>query len=51
MSAVIGAVMSSCSPSRKMVTYDEMMQEYDPSQDGYNYWEDQDDYYYDYMGY
>jgi hypothetical protein len=30
---------------------EEFREEYDPSQDGYNYWEDSDDYYYEYMGY
>ncbi len=51
MIVLLCGVMSSCTSTRKTATYDEVMQEYDPNQDGYNYWEDQDDYYYDYMGY
>ena len=34
-----------------MMTSEQARQEYDPYQDGYNYLDDYDDYYYDYMGY
>lgn len=42
---------SSCSSNRQMMTSEQARQEYDPYQDGYNYLDDYDDYYYDYMGY
>ena len=46
--ACIGA--TACSTARTM-SYEQMRQEYDPAVDGYNYADDYDDYYYDYMGY
>lgn len=49
--AVLAALgLAACSTSRSL-TYEQMRQEYDPNVDGYNYADDYDDYYYDYMGY
>jgi hypothetical protein len=47
---VVSALFSGCS-SYKRLSIEELKEEYDPQQDGYNYYEDMDDYYYDYMGY
>lgn len=41
---------TACSSARTM-SYEQMRREYDPNVDGYNYYDDYDDYYYDYMGY
>jgi hypothetical protein len=46
---ILSSFLSSC--SKRVLSVDEFRDEYDPSQDGYNYWEDSDDYYYEYMGY
>lgn len=48
--AMMGFAFSSCADPRSM-TYEQMRNEYDPEADGYNYADDYDDYYYDYMGY
>lgn len=48
--ALPALTLGGCS-SQRVMTSDQMRQEYDPSQDGYNYLDDADDYYYDYMGY
>lgn len=48
--AAYGLMTSGCGSMRSM-TYDEMRREYDPEADGYNYADDYDDYYYNYMGY
>lgn len=44
------SALSSCA-SQQQLYYERMNQEYDPNLDGYNYADDYDDYYYDYMGY
>jgi len=46
----VSSLLSGCS-SYKRLSIEELKEEYDPQQDGYNYYEDMDDYYYDYMGY
>lgn len=48
--AAFALMISGCSSTRS-ISYDEMRREYDPEADGYNYADDYDDYYYDYMGY
>lgn len=47
---IFGCLFTSCA-SKRTLSMEEFREEYDPSQDGYNYWEDSDDYYYEYMGY
>lgn len=49
--AITGATIISACSTQRSLSYDQMRQEYDPELDGYNYADDYDDYYYDYMGY
>lgn len=50
LAVLAGIGATACSSSRSL-SYEQMRQEYDPDLDGYNYADDYDDYYYDYMGY
>ena len=50
LTVIAAFMLSSCSAYRPL-SYSEMKEEYDPNADGYNYMEEMDDYYYDYMGY